>query len=233
MTGILFLSQRTEHVRLTACAGASQAAVREEARLYIRFRFARSYAPKWGIFMKLKKCNAILGLAIIAAVLFHAGTMTYSLLTSWYSLAVCKALAHTAVSLLFVHILISLCIFFFSHDGSSLRYPRMNSRAVIQRVTALLMIVLVHLQIGAYSHMATGETLTRSQAVVTCLTECLYLISVFLHISVSFSKAFITLGLAGSSKTARRLDIAAYTVCTAAGLAALFAVIRFFLGGLA
>lgn len=180
--------------------------------------------------MKLKKFNAILGLAIIAVVLCHAGTMTYSLITFWYDLAVCKSLAHTAAALMTAHILTSLCIFFFLHDGSSLRYSRMNKRAVIQRATAVLMIILVHFHITAYSHIAAGAALSRSQAVISCLAECLYIVSVFLHISASFSKAFITLGLIHSSKAAKRLDIAVYTVCAAAGIAALYAVTSFFLG---
>lgn len=180
--------------------------------------------------MKLKKFNAILGLAIIAAVLCHAGTMTYSLITFWYDLTICKFFAHLSVALMIAHILTSICIFFFLHDGSSLRYSRMNKRTIIQRVTAVLMIILIHFHITAYSHMATGEALSQSQAIISCLTECLYIISVFLHTSVSFSKAFTTLGLISSSKAAKRLDIAAFTVCTAAGIVALYAVISFFLG---
>lgn len=180
--------------------------------------------------MKLKKINAVLGLAVIAALLCHAGTMTYSLITFWYDLAICKFFAHLSVALMVVHIFTSLCIFFFLHDGSSGSYLRMNKRTIVQRVTAILMIILVHFHITAYSHMATGETLTQAQAVTSCLTEVLYIISVLVHISVSFSKAFTTLGLISSSKAVKRLDCAAYITCAAGGLAALYAVISIFLG---
>ncbi len=113
--------------------------------------------------MKLKKINAILGLTIIAALVCHVGTMTYSLITYWYDLTLCKFFAHAAVTLMILHILTSLCIFFFFHDGSSAHYLSMNKRTIIQRITAILMIVFVHFHIFAYSHMATGETLSQGQ----------------------------------------------------------------------
>lgn len=180
--------------------------------------------------MKLKKINAILGLSIIAALLCHAGTMTYSLLTSWYNLTLCKFFAHAAVGIMILHVLTSICIFFFLHDGSDARYSRQNIRTIMQRVTAILMIVFVHFHTSAYAHMATGQTLSQGQAICNCITECIYILSVFVHTAVSFSKAFVTLGWINSSKAAKRLDRIAYAVCGVAALAALFSVIRFFIG---
>lgn len=63
--------------------------------------------------MKLKKWNAVLGLGIVAALLCHAGTMVCSLLTGWYDLTLCKGFARAAVALLVLHVLTTLCIFFF------------------------------------------------------------------------------------------------------------------------
>lgn len=180
--------------------------------------------------MKLKKINAILGLTIIAALVCHVGTMTYSLITYWYDLTLCKFFAHAAVTLMILHILTSLCIFFFFHDGSSAHYLSMNKRTIIQRITAILMIILVHFHIFAYSHMATGETLSQGQAIFRCFTECIFIISAFVHTSVSFSKALTTLGVINSSNAAKIIDKVVYTVCTVAALAALYAVLRFFGG---
>ena len=82
----------------------------------------------------------------------------------------------------------------------------------------------------AYSHMATGETLSQGQAIFRCFTECIFIISAFVHTSVSFSKALTTLGVINSSKAAKIIDKVVYTVCTVAALAALYAVLRFFGG---
>lgn len=182
--------------------------------------------------MRLKKLNAVLGLGIIAAVLCHAGTMTFSLITFWYNLAVCKTLAHVAVGLLILHVLTSICIFFFCHDGSDMGYPRQNMRAVLQRVTAVLMMILIHFHTRAYAHMATGETLAPGRAVLTCALDVIFILSVCVHIAVSVSKSFVTLGWIGSSKTAGRIDRIAAAACILLGAVALFAVVRFFIGGL-
>lgn len=181
--------------------------------------------------MKLKKLNAILGIAIIAALLCHAGTMTYSLITHWYNFTVYKYFAHLAETIMFLHVLISICIFFFSSDGSSLlRYPRRNISTIVQRASAVLIIVLVHMHISNYAHMATGETLTPAEALFNCLIECVYILSVFAHTAVSFSKALVTLGLVRSVRASVRLERIVYAVCAVLAAAAVFAVIRFFIG---
>ena len=66
--------------------------------------------------MILKKINALIGLAIIVSLLAHAGVMTYSLITYWYDLALRKGLAHLTVSLVVVHALLSVGLFFFRHE---------------------------------------------------------------------------------------------------------------------
>lgn len=182
--------------------------------------------------MRLKKWNAVLGLGIVAALLCHAGTMVCSLLTGWYDPALCKGFAHTAVVLLVLHVLTTLCIFFFKHDGAGARYARQNARTWVQRATALLILIFIHMHTTAYAHMATGETLTRGASIFHGITESIYLLAVCTHTAVSFGKAFVTLGWISSSKAAKRLDAVAYTVCGIVAAAALFAVLCFFLGGL-
>lgn len=182
--------------------------------------------------MILKKINAVLGLSIIAALICHGGTMTYSLITYWYNYTICKFFAHAAVVLMILHALMSICIFFFLHDGSSISYSRLNTSTLIQRITAVLMIIFIHFHTTAYAHMATGESLSAGKTVFVLITEYIYIISVFLHTSVSFSKALITLGLISSAKTARRVDKAAYIICGVFTLGALYGITAFFVGGL-
>lgn len=179
--------------------------------------------------MILKKTNAVLGLMIIAAVICHAGTMTFSLITFWYDFAICKFFAHAAVTFMILHALMSICLFFFQHDGSDMRYSRQNMRTLLQRITAVVMIVLIHFHTSAYAHMATGETLSTGTAVFRCITECIYILSVFLHTAMSFSRALVTLGWISSMRTAARIDRFACIVCGLAAICSLFAVIRFFL----
>lgn len=182
--------------------------------------------------MILKKINAVLGLSIIAALICHGGTMTYSLITYWYNYTICKFFAYAAVVLMILHALMSICVFFFLHDGSSISYSRLNASTLIQRVTAVLMIIFIHFHTTAYAHMATGESLSAGKTFFVLITEYIYILSVFLHTAVSFSKALITLGLISSTKTARRVDKAAYIICGVFALGALYEITAFFVGGL-
>ncbi len=176
------------------------------------------------VFYEAEKWNAVLGLGIVAALLCHAGTMVCSLLTGWYDLTLCKGFARAAVALLVLHVLTTLCIFFFKHDGASARYARQNARTWVQRVTALLILILIHTHTMAYAHMATGETLSNAAAIFFCIAESVYILAVCAHTAASFGKAFVTLGWLRSSKAAKRLDAVAYTVCCLIAAAALFAL---------
>lgn len=79
----------------------------------------------------------------------------------------CKNLClYVTAGTLAFHVLISLIIFFFFHKGASLKYKKENKTVIIQRVTAFAILILLHIHITAYSHMATGETLTIAQTVL-------------------------------------------------------------------
>ena len=113
--------------------------------------------------MKLKKINAVLGLLIVLSLCGHAGTMGFSLWTGWYSFLLCKSLAKITISLLVLHVFCSLCLFFFVHDGAGLKYSKCNVSTILQRISALLILGLLHIHMKAYAHMATGTVLGTGQ----------------------------------------------------------------------
>ena len=179
----------------------------------------------------LKKINAAAAFLVILSLLGHAGTMTFSLWTGWYNFMIAKTFAYVTAGALALHVLISLIIFFFFHDGASLKYKKENKTVIIQRATALLILILLHVHITAYSHMATGETLTVVQTIFYCISESLFFISVASHAAVSVSKGMITLGLISSPKTVRAVDIISYSLCAFIMLAATGGMLSFFIGG--
>ncbi|MGN1090205.1 MAG: hypothetical protein ACI4Q6_07365, partial [Huintestinicola sp.] len=91
--------------------------------------------------MKLKKLNAVSALAVILSALCHIAVMTYSLWTGWYNYKICKTLPRIALTFLLLHILLSIVIFFFCHDGADLKYKHLNSGTIVQRITAIIMII--------------------------------------------------------------------------------------------
>ena len=182
--------------------------------------------------MKLKKFNAVLGFLVLLSLCGHAGTMGVSLWTGWYSFFLCKTFAKITVSLLVLHALCSLCLFFFVHDGAELAYPKYNASTILQRVSALLVLVLLHIHMKAYAHMATGTALSAGQTAFFCVTELLFFASVLTHIAVSVSKGVITLGLTTSAKAVSVIDRITYIVCGLAMLAVSGGMLSFFMGGL-
>ena len=183
--------------------------------------------------MKLKKVNAAAGLLTALILMCHAGMMCVSLYTGWYNFILCKSFAHMTESLLIIHAACSLIIMFFYNDGTSVAlYRKDNKSLIIQRASALLMIVLIHMHTVAYAHMATGEILTTSKAIRLWVFEIIYIVTVMTHFAVSFSKAFVTLGLISSQKKFCIMQKIVYAVCTVAAIAAAGGVTVFFIGGL-
>lgn len=182
--------------------------------------------------MLLKRINAVLGLLTILALLGHGGVMTVSLWTGWYHYILCKSLSRVTVILLFLHVVMTLGIFFFGHDGAVMGYPRLNRATRLQRDSAILILVLIHVHTRAYAHMATGAVLPGWKAVLFCVTEVLYFGAVLTHVAVSVSKAAVTLGLVSTERGLRAVDCTARVICALAMLAAAGGVISFFVGGL-
>ena len=179
--------------------------------------------------MKLKKFNAVIGLLIVLSLCGHAGTMGYSIWTGWYSYVICKMLARMTVSLVAVHVIVTLVEFFFFHDGSDFTYQKYNRSTILQRVSALAMLVLIHIHTKAYAHMATGAVLTTEQAIFFCVEEIVFFACVLTHVAVSVSKGVITLGLVSSSKAVSVIDKICYVVCACVMLAVTGGVLNFFL----
>ena len=102
----------------------------------------------------------------------------------------------------------------------------------MQRATALLLVVFVHFHMTAYASMATGIPLTPEQSVLTCLGEVVFIASALAHVAVSLNRGLVTLGWLPSRTAQRRVERASIVVCAILGAVALFAVCRFFLGGI-
>lgn len=179
--------------------------------------------------MKLKKLNAVVGLLIVLALCGHAGTMGYSLWTGWYHFAACKTLAKIAVYLAAVHVVVTCTEFFFCHDGSGFHYKNGNFSTILQRITAIAMLVLLHVHMKAYAHVVTGQVLATGQTVFFCITELLFFASVFTHAAVSVSKAIITLGLVSSPRTIAIIDRICYVIGACAMLSVSGGMLSFFL----
>ena len=162
----------------------------------------------------MKKGNTAAAWLLIPILLGHLGTMSYSMLTGWYRYGVCKALAYASAALTAVHVGLSLLILFFKNDGADLgRYKKMKLRVILQRASALGILALLHLHVGAFDFIAAGSALSRLQKLGILLTELLFFAAIFVHLGVSVGRSPITFGLLREKEQLRRADRITFVIC--------------------
>jgi len=172
--------------------------------------------------MKLKKANAALGLLSILILLIHAGYQVVAYIMFLYDPMVTKVLAWAAVAVISMHAVLGMSIMAFAHDGGSVAaYPGMNRRTILQRASAIGIMVMLVLHIKAYDILRSGTP----GLIAAELIQLLFFSCIFIHIGTSFSNAFVTLGILGDMDKKKKIDRAIWVIC-----AVLWAVTVFVVG---
>ena len=163
--------------------------------------------------MKLKKANALFGLLTILLLLVHAGYQMIAYVKFLYNPFVTKLLSYLVLGALLIHMVLGMSILMFAHDGSDLgKYPRQNRAVILQRASAIGILVFV------FGHMKAYDILTSHfgghfSLVLALLLQTLFFGSAFLHVGISFSRALITLGLLSSPEKKKILDWVVWVLC--------------------
>lgn len=161
----------------------------------------------------VKKINAILSLISIALLFVHAVYHTVSYLLYYYNPLVTKLLGYILFALILTHAVLSVIVVFILHDSKKISYPRNNIKTILQRISgfSLLLIIFTHIR-----HFAILDSYVGSSGfTVALIVEIVFFGLIFLHIALSFSKAFISLGLITSMKSAKICDITVSVICAA------------------
>ncbi len=160
--------------------------------------------------MKLKKANAILGLFAICILLAHAGYQIVAYILFLYNPMVTKVLGWLTVAVVFMHAILGMSMVMFVHDGGSLSaYPKANQRTILQRASAIGIMVAVVLHIKSFEMLSSGNLGLAAAE----LTQFIFFSCVFTHIATSFSNAFVTLGLLGDMDKKKKIDRVVYVIC--------------------
>lgn len=178
--------------------------------------------------MKLKKLNAVLSLLTFAALLLHMGYSAYAYLTLYYNPALKNAFSVPLTVLVCLHGAAGMCSVFLQSDGTRAGlYPKKNKITVIQRITAALFFPLLILHINTFGYLAAVSAAGQYFLFFLLITaQILFYLAAVTHSAVSFSRAFITLGLLNSTKTQKKLDTAIYILCAALFALTAFAVVK-------
>ena len=177
--------------------------------------------------MTLKKINAILSLLSIILLAAHLGTCIYSYLTLVFMPGPIKILARISSVFIIAHVVISIIILFTQADGFKRdRYPGLNKRTNIQRISGIVILLMLSMHFKAY-RIVTKLSAAGSPAVrPIMLAQSVFFAAVILHIAVSVSKAFISLGIITTEQQKNKVDRIVYIISAIVFVIAEFAVIR-------
>ena len=178
--------------------------------------------------MKLKKLNAVLSLLSVLALLIHVGYSTFAYITFYYNPTLKTLTAVPFMVFVCLHAICGMCSVFLQNDGTRLdTYQKLNRSTVIQRVSAALIFPLLILHIKAYDILQKSSSEGKWFLFgLIMFLQVLFFAVVFLHTAVSFSKAFITLGLLTDRKKQKTIDRITYILCTVIMIVTTAAVVR-------
>ncbi len=180
--------------------------------------------------MNFKKTNAVLGLITIFLMTAHAVYQMFAYITFYYNPLVSKLTGFVLLGVVVLHVILSMLIVFTKTDSVTVTYKRRNIRTVIQRVSAMMMVILLPV------HVFEFELLKRNAGSAVKylieLTLILFYAALMLHISMSFSNALITLGLLEDMKKKKIIDtvvlIISIAIFTAASVITLSVQLKMF-----
>ena len=175
--------------------------------------------------MKRKRMNAVLSLLSIIALLIHIGYSSYCYLAYYYNPFLKYVFSIPVMVLVALHAVLSMWFFLLHPDGSTPDlYPEMNKRTHIQRISAILILPALFMHLYTY-HLL--QYFAQKTAVWLILAvEVLFFGTVFIHTAVSFSRAWITLGIISSSEAQKKMDRAVYMICLLAFVFCICSVVR-------
>ena len=161
--------------------------------------------------MFLKKTNAYLSIIIMGLLVVHAGYESVSFVLMYYNPLLSKITGYLTAGTVTAHAVISMICLFVLHDNKSINYIKLNLRTVIQRICAIIMVVLLPVHIFAFDLL--GISIGGYGYIMTEAAQVLFYAAVFTHIAVSFEKSLITLGRLEKEATRERLNMLVAVVC--------------------
>lgn len=172
--------------------------------------------------MNLRKINAIISMLIVVLLLDHAIFYAVVMLSRYRIPTHATVLPWMITALVVIHAILSIAMAVLGHKGAEKRkcntYAKLNARTMLQRFSGILMMVLVGVHIaGAATHF--------QPKILHAVLHPIFFAMVLMHLAVSMSKAFITLGI-GSAKLVKAIDIIMPVIC---GITFIGAVVGFYL----
>lgn len=161
--------------------------------------------------MRIKKINAILALLTMAPLLAHGVYQIISYLVFYYNPVITKVLGGAVATAYVLHAVLSMFIIFKVNDTVKITYRKRNIRTLIQRDTGMLSMLLFFFHVAGM--MLMGKTAGTGWFYAMEFASFLFIMVLMVHVSVSFSKAFVTLGLITDERKLKIIDNVMAVIC--------------------
>ena len=168
--------------------------------------------------MNIKKWNARLSLLTVVLFLIHEGYQLYAYTTMYYNPVLSKVTGYTLTGAMALHVILSMMSVFILHDAKNVAYKKLNIKTVLQRVSAVLIVLLLPLHIFSFGILKSS--VGGVGYILTEIAQILFYAALCFHISLSFSNALVTLGYLADMRKKRVIDIVVTIICVILFIAA-------------
>ena len=144
----------------------------------------------------------------------HMLTMSIPVLTGGQDYSDCQILAGGIVATVLIHVV--LCIVSYYPRRGVLnfhRYRKENRRLITQRISGIVILILLYPHMRVLHLIISGATFSGGAKFLVLVTEILFAGAAFLHLSVSFSRSMLTLGLLKNDRMEKLVDYVTWIIC--------------------
>ena len=155
----------------------------------------------------IKKWNAVCSWMLTLFLLGHMLTMSIPMLTGGQDYSDCQILAGGIVATVLIHVVLCIGILNFH------RYRKENWRLITQRISGIVILILLYPHMRVLHLIISGASFSGGAKFLVLVTEILFAGAAFLHLSVSFSRSMLTLGLLKNDRMEKLVDYVTWIIC--------------------
>ena len=162
----------------------------------------------------IKKWNAVCSWMLTLFLLGHMLTMSIPVLTGGQDYSDCQILAGGIEATVLIHVV--LCIVSYYPRRGVLnfhRYRKENWRLITQRISGIVILILLYPHMRVLHLIISGASFSGGAKFLVLVTEILFAGAAFLHLSVSFSRSMLTLGLLKNDRMEKLVDYVTWIIC--------------------
>ena len=162
----------------------------------------------------IKKWNAVCSWMLTLFLLGHMLTMSIPMLTGGQDYSDCQILAEGIMATVLIHVV--LCIVSYYPRRGILnfhRYRKSNWRLITQRISGIVILILLYPHMRVLHLIISGASFSGGAKFLVLVTEILFAGAAFLHLSVSFSRSMLTLGLLKNDRMEKLVDYVTWIIC--------------------